>query len=194
MPSTAPEQHVPLYTWDDFIALDEDDRRELIDGELIEVEVPTDHHEHIVALLSYFLISWIRPRKAGRLHGSGYKLRIDGRRGLMPDLQFYAADNPAPNPLPPQGMDAGRPDLAVEIISPSSRRHDRVTKLNAYAALGVPAYWIIDPEAQTLECFTLDPDKDGYHLDVALAGDAPFSPTRFPGLEIPLAELWTTER
>jgi hypothetical protein len=36
------------YTWDDFIALDEDDLRELIDGELVEVEVPTARHEDIV--------------------------------------------------------------------------------------------------------------------------------------------------
>ena len=35
------------YTWDDFIALEEDDLRELIDGELVEVEVPTDGHEHV---------------------------------------------------------------------------------------------------------------------------------------------------
>jgi Uma2 family endonuclease len=40
------------YTWDDFVALDEDDRRELIDGELVEVEVPTELHEYIVWILS----------------------------------------------------------------------------------------------------------------------------------------------
>lgn len=194
MASTAPEQLITRYTWDDFAALDEDDRRELIDGQLTEAEVPTAHHERIVALLAYYLLSWVLPRRAGEVHGSGYKLRVDADRGLMPDLQFYAADNPAPNPLPPQGMDAGRPDLAVEVISPTSRRRDRVTKLNAYAALGVSEYWIIDPEAHTLECFTLDVGKGGYHLAAALAGDATFRPARFDGLEIPLAELWTTER
>ena len=39
------------YTWDDFIALEEDDLRELIDGELVEVEVPTGRHEQIVIAL-----------------------------------------------------------------------------------------------------------------------------------------------
>src|SRR5260370_24596994 len=43
------------YTWDDFVSLDEDDLRELIDGELVEGEVPTWQHEHIVALLLYHL-------------------------------------------------------------------------------------------------------------------------------------------
>ncbi len=45
------------HTWDEFIALDEDDLRELIDGELVEVEVPTKLHEYIVWMLSHYLAS-----------------------------------------------------------------------------------------------------------------------------------------
>ena len=45
MPSSAASAP---YTWDDFVALEEDDLRELIDGELVEVEVPTKLHEYIV--------------------------------------------------------------------------------------------------------------------------------------------------
>ena len=45
----------------------------------------------------------------------------------------------------------GTPDLVVEILSPSSRRYDRVTKLRWYAQLGVPEYWLVDPDARTLE-------------------------------------------
>jgi Uma2 family endonuclease len=50
-PSSAPGP----YTWDDFIALEDDDRRELIDGELLEVEVPTGIHEYIVTMLAIFV-------------------------------------------------------------------------------------------------------------------------------------------
>jgi Uma2 family endonuclease len=46
------------HTWDDFIALDDEDLRELIDGELVEVEVPTNAHERIVSLITYFLEAW----------------------------------------------------------------------------------------------------------------------------------------
>lgn len=185
MASTAPASTRELVTWDDFIALDDDDRRELIDGELIEVEVPTEQHEYIVALLLYFLQTWIRPRKAGRLLASGYKVKIDAHRGLMPDIQFYAAGNTAPM----QGNDIGRPDVAIEIISPGSRRYDRVVKLNSYAAIGVPEYWIIDPEPQTVERLVLT-DGGLYTTTHALAGDAVFAPPSFDGLEIPLGELW----
>ncbi len=45
--------------WDDFVALGEDDLRELIDGELRKVEVPTKLHEWVVMCLSIMLGSWV---------------------------------------------------------------------------------------------------------------------------------------
>ncbi len=83
-----------LSTWEDFIALDEDDLRELIDGRLMEVEAPNEEHEHIVATLIVFVGSWARSKKAGHVYASGYKVRVSARRGVMPDVQFYANDNP----------------------------------------------------------------------------------------------------
>ena len=46
------------HTWDEFVSLPDDDRRELIDGELLEVDVPTELHEHIVAALIAHLYVW----------------------------------------------------------------------------------------------------------------------------------------
>jgi Uma2 family endonuclease len=176
------------FTWDDFVALGEDDPRELIDGELTEVEVPTELHEHVVALLVYFLTAWARPRGAGRVYSSGYRVRISERRGVMPDVQFFTTENA--RGLPQEGLVAGRPDLAVEVVSDSSRRYDRVTKLSWYAAIGVPEYWIVDPTSRTLERLLL---RDGqYVIADALEGDAAFAPSSFEGLEIPLGELWTS--
>jgi Uma2 family endonuclease len=83
------------YTWDDFIALEEDDLRELIDGELVEVEEPTFTHEQLVMTLGYLLLTWIDAGHGGRALASGYKIRISDRRGVMPDVQFYRAGNDA---------------------------------------------------------------------------------------------------
>ncbi len=173
-------------TWDDFLALEEDDPRELIDGVLLEVDVPTKLHEHIVALLVFFLVGWARPR-GGQVLASGYKVRITDRRGVMPDVQYFGPEGA--RRLPQQGLVEGHPDLAVEVVSESSRRYDRVTKLGWYAEIGTPEYWIVDPEAHTLERLVL---RDGrFTIAEALAEDAVFRPESFPGLEIPLAELWT---
>ncbi len=175
------------YSWDDFVALDDDDRRELIDGELVEVEVPNKIHEYIVAVLIGYMWTWAR-KHGGLPLGSGYKVRIDAHRGVMPDVQFFRAGNPDA-----VGQDValehGRPDLAVEIISPSSRRYDRVKKLEWYARIGVPEYWIVDAEAQTIERLLVS--RGRYVVDGSAEGAATFAPKTFAGLAIPLAELWT---
>jgi Uma2 family endonuclease len=175
------------YTWDDFVALDEDDLRELIDGELVEVEVPTRSHETIVGWLVYFLRAWAEGGHAGRVIPSGYKIRISERRGVMPDVQYYRRDNDV-GVEQEQGLVRGRPDLAVEVISPSSTRYDRVTKLRYYAQLGVPEYWLVDPQARTLERLVL---HDGsYVIAGSCAEGEAFRPESFGGLEIPLEKLW----
>jgi Uma2 family endonuclease len=178
------------YTWDDFVALDEDDLRELIDGELLEVEVPTGRHEDIVALLCHLLSAWAEAGHGGRARASGYKLRISDVRGVMPDVQFYRRGNDAARDQD-TGLERGHPDLVVEIVSPSSRRHDRVTKLRWYAQLGVPEYWLIDPEARTVERLVLR--EGAYVIRASLADTETFRPESFGGLEIPLAKLWNGE-
>ncbi|HEY6459341.1 MAG TPA: Uma2 family endonuclease, partial [Polyangiaceae bacterium] len=160
---------------------------ELIDGELVEVEVPRAEHECLVALLTFYLVGWAETHGGGTTFGSGYKIRITNERGVMPDVQFFRAGRE--HRSQGRGLSQGQPDLAVEIVSPSSVRYDRVVKMNWYASIGVPEYWVVDPEARTLECLVL---QDGrYSIADALEGDATFAPAGFPGLEIPLAKLWT---
>ncbi len=175
------------YTWDDFVALEEDDLRELIDGELVEVEVPTNDHEHIVLRIGGALAAWIDAGHGGRAVASGYKVRVTNRRGVMPDVQYFCADNDAWREQQ-QGLVRGRPDLVVEIVSPSSGRYDRVKKLRWYARLGIPEYWLIDSADRTLERLVL---RDGmYAIAESLADDETFRPPSFDGLEIPLSKLW----
>ena len=177
---------VQSFSWDDFVALPEGDRRELIDGALVETEMPNAAHELILPLLCHFLVAWALARQAGRVVASGYKVKITDKRGVMPDLQFFRSDNPAR--VSGAGLDAGRPDLAVEIISPGSVRYDRVVKLGWYASIGVPEYWIVDPASRTLERLVLSGDAST--IAHALSEDDVFRPPSFEGLEIPLAVLW----
>ncbi|MGD0529500.1 MAG: Uma2 family endonuclease [Polyangiaceae bacterium] len=73
-------------------------------------------------------------------------------------------------------------------MSPSRRRYDRVKKLQWYAALGVPEYWLLDPQERTLERLVL---RDGaYPIAASLADDETFRPESFEGFAIPLGRLW----
>ena len=183
-----PLADVGPYTWRDFIELDEDDPRELLDGYLVEIEVPTLTHERIVHELTFCLEQWARPRKAGMVLGSGFKVRINDRRAWMPDAQFYRAGNSPEGQE--QGLERGHPDLVIEVISPSSSSKDRVQKRHDYAAIGVPEYWLIDPEVRILERQVL---RDGAYLMVEpIGGDVIFRPESFEGLEIDLRLLWNT--
>jgi Uma2 family endonuclease len=126
-------------------------------------------------------------RGGGEVLGSGYKVRISERRGVMPDVQFFRAGNLAGRQQD-KGLAQGRPDLVVEIVSPSSRRYDRVTKLRWYASIGVPEYWLVDPDARTLEGLVL---REGTSLIAdSLGDDGTLCPSTFEGLAIPLAKLW----
>jgi Uma2 family endonuclease len=63
-----------------------------------------------------------------------------------------------------------------------------VTKLGWYASIGVPEYWIIDPEARTIQRLVL---QNTTYLIAQTATDGTYRPDSFPGLAIPLDEIWT---
>jgi len=93
-----------------------------------------------------------------------------------------------------QGRSDGGPDLAVEIISPGSEGRDRVTKLRYYLSVGVPEYWLIDPQDRTIQRFlrTEQPDIGPAWLVTHSLGmdDGPFAPPSFPGLVVELPKLF----
>jgi Uma2 family endonuclease len=174
------------FTWEDFIALEEDDLRELIDGELVEVEVPGFNHERIVGALVVSLGLWSRTH-GGVVLPSGFKVKITNKRGVMPDVQFFHKDNLPPDEME-LGLAEGRPDLAIEVVSKSSRSYDRVTKLAWYASIGVPEYWLVDPRSATVERMVL---RGGtYETTDTLRDAGILRPETFDGLEIDLADLW----
>jgi Uma2 family endonuclease len=79
----------------------------------------------------------------------------------------------------------GAPDLAIEIISGSARR-DRVEKLDLYARYGVNEYWIVDPEAQTIDFLV----NEGGRFVVQSPTDDRYQSPRLPEVEIQVADFW----
>lgn len=173
-------------TWADFVGLPEDDLRELVDGELVEVELPGKQHEQVVAALTHLLYGWAQAHDAGHVLTSGYKVRVSEMRGVMPDVQLLSKDTWGA--AADGGLETGRPELVVEVVSATSRRYDRVVKLRWYADIGVPEYWIVDPEARTVEQLVLR--EGAYSIACTAAGEDTFRPQGWPGLEVTLAPLW----
>jgi Uma2 family endonuclease len=81
------------------------------------------------------------------------------------------------------------PTLIIESLSPGHESHDRRTKRKWYAEFGVPNYWLFDPFARSLECLVLD--GNAYRVDQTGHGGETVRPALFPGLVVPLADVWS---
>ena len=152
----------------EWFALPEEERGELVDGRLVEEEVPSYLHEILVILLGSLLRAWAVPR-GGFVGGSEAKLAVGPKQGRRPDLTVYLAGTPLPSA---SGIIAQPPDIAIEIVSPTPRdgRRDRVEKVVDYAAFKVRYYWIVDPQLRSLEILQLGPPGRYEHLLGATEG------------------------
>ena len=174
-------------TYEDYVLMPDDGQRhELIDGELFVVPAPATRHQLISGNLYLILAPYVRARNAGTVAYAPLDVRLSPIDVVQPDLIFVKAENAAR--ITGQAVE-GPPDLAVEILSDSNRRHDEVTKRALYERFGVPEYWLIDPDARTVNVLRLT--EGAYSSAVMLReGDTLTSPL-FPGLEISLTSIFT---
>jgi Uma2 family endonuclease len=105
---------------------------------------------------------------------------------IQPDLIFVGTDRRG---IVSERAIEGPPTLVIEILSVTTRRTDRQTKAQLYAKYGVPHYWLIDPDQQSIEAYELSVNQ--YNLAVKDQNAETFNPTLFPGLAIALADLWS---
>ena len=171
----------------EWLDLPEDTDGELVDGRLVEEEVPDALHESAVAWLITVLKTWLGPR--GFVMGSELKTLTREKTGRKPDLTVFLAGRPAP---PKRGPIRQPADILVEVVSPSARdeRRDRVDKMAEYAAFGVRYYWLLDPALGSFEIFERNADANYVKVVGATAGGVDPVPG-CPGLVIDLDALWT---
>ena len=173
-------------TYEDFCALPDDGLRyEIVDGMLFAEPSPRRAHQEAVGTLFAILHGYVRAHDLGKVYVAPFDVILDPRTTVVPDLVFVVRDRLGI--VAERGVE-GAPDLLVEVLSPGTARRDRVRKLNAYARLGVRHYWLVDPEAKTVEAFELV--EDAYRLAAAVGGDDEFRPGVFPGLAISLPILF----
>lgn len=124
---------------------------ELWDGELIMSPAPSFFHQEIVARFYELLTAWIRKHKLGKTGIAPLDMVLTNTRATQPDVVFIS--NERLDIIKTRLMDAA--DLVAEVISPNSRRRDRIDKRDLYEQHGVMEYWLIDPEALTVEVLHL---------------------------------------
>ena len=105
-----------------------------------------------------------------------------------PDLVYYAAGHEGRYHV----QYADPPDLAIEVLSPSTRRIDREEKAAEYAEAGVTEYWIVDPEGRSIEVLT-GAGPEGYTSRRQFGPGDEVTSAVLPGLVVSVAELLPTE-
>ena len=183
------QQHM---TADEFLAqpLGEGPRwQELVEGEVV-VNEPTARHNLAQGNLFAALHTWTRIR-AGR--GQVFiplDVRLDDLNVFAPDISWYSASNPVESDAQPPYP---RPDLAIEVRSPSTWRYDVGAKKGAYERHGLPELWLVDTPAQGVLVFRRsEPGAREFDLALELArGDALASPL-LPDFSLALTELFET--
>src|SRR3989475_9769591 len=153
-------------TYEDYCALPDDGLRyEIVDGMLFAEPSPRRAHQEAVGNLFAILHGYVRAHDLGKVYVAPFDVILDPRTTVVPDLVFVVRDHL--DIVAERGVEAA-PDLLVEVLSPGTARRDRVRKLNAYARHGVRHYWLVDPEAKTVEAFELV--EGAYRLAAAVAG------------------------
>ena len=149
-------------TYEDYRKTPEDERYELIDGELVMAAAPNMAHQTAQGNLGSPMHTFVRAEDLGYVFFSPCDVVLSEHNTFQPDLVFVSRENAG---IITDANIQGAPDLVVEIISPSSTGRDWVVKRDLYARHGVKEYWLLDPINRTLWVMLL---KDGY---LELAGE-----------------------
>ena len=160
--------------------LGEDDRVELIEGEIVEMSPIGDRHVAFVMNL-------------GRL----LTLRLGDRAFLSVQNPVVLTADTEPQPdlavLRPRAYKERKPHaddvlLLIEVAD-TSLAYDRTTKLRLYAQAGIPEYWIVDCATESLEVYR-DPSGENYRDVVRISVPATLRPQTFPHVDLTLAEIF----
>lgn len=147
------------YTFADYLKRDENERIELLNGEPVMMSPPTRIHQEISMELSRQLANYLKGKKC-RVYAAPFAVRLFEKSGDSPeDVQTVFEPDISVicdhNKLDKHGC-KGAPDLVIEILSPSTARHDRLVKLGQYQQAGVREYWIVSPDEQSVQVFLLE--------------------------------------
>ena len=145
------------YTLEDYYAIPDNRRVELIDGVIYDMAAPSTIHQYIIGKLVAAFDGLISSQGGDCLalpSPLDVQIDCDDRSMLEPDLVVVC--DPSKRT---RKCIVGAPDLVVEILSPSSARMDTKIKLGKYAAAGVREYWLIDPDRERV-CVYWSPEDD----------------------------------
>ena len=148
------------YTIDDYLALPDDQRVELIDGVIYDMSAPTTPHQLIGGEIYALLREFLMRKKASCIPFIApvdVQLDKDNKTMVQPDV-CVVCDRSKIN----RARIYGAPDFVVEVLSPSTKMKDILIKMKKYQGAGVREYWMVDPDAETVTRILYMPPTEDY--------------------------------
>ena len=174
-----------LYTYTDYLTWDDDQRWELIDGVPFLMSAPTVRHQEILGNL-YLLFGNHLKGKPCKVFFAPFDVRLakdtTDDTVVQPDLVIICDKSI----MMKTGCEAA-PDMAIEILSPSTGVRDKAIKLELYQRTGVKEYWIVDPAEKLVHTHILEDGR--YYISCYMKTDT--APVHvLDGFEVDLAEVF----
>jgi Uma2 family endonuclease len=189
-------------TYRDILALPDDLlRHELIDGEHIVSPAPGTPHQRTVGNLYLHMRIYLQRYAIGEVILSPFDVLFSQHDMVEPDL-LYISNERRRRQLNEKRL-VGPPDLAVEVLSPSSRVLDEQRKLRLYERFAVSEYWLIDPTDETVRVYRRHEnnlvlaERLSRRTDTSAPPSAqgaqgrPLTSPLLPGLELSMPALFT---
>lgn len=153
------------WTENDYLSLDTNRLVELVDGKLEVLPMPTISHQLILRFLLEMLQGFIKRRRLGEVLFAPLPTRIRLNTIREPDLIYMSAKRLKRM----RGKYPTGADLVMEIVSEGSDAHKRdyKEKRKDYAQLGVPEYWIVDPQTERITVLVLKGKQYRVHGEFA---------------------------
>ncbi len=189
MSKIAMKQAKVRFTYNDYLLLPEDKRYEIIDGELYMVAAPNTKHQRVSRRLGAALLQHIEQKGLGEIFIAPYDVVLSDENVVQPDILLVRKERAG---VITEANLQGAPDLAVEILSPGTRNKDFELKRKAYARFGVQEYWIVDPDADTIEVLVWR--ETGYVSAGVFAKTDRLSSPLLPEFDLPLSRVFAQEK
>ena len=182
------------YTFEDYLTWNDGKRWELIDGvAYLMPPMPSLEHQKISGGLFSVFFNYLKGKKCQVFHPP-FDVRLPKpdesskktSSTVQPDITIVCDINK----LDSRGC-KGSPDLIVEILSPSSSKHDTIIKYKLYEQNAVKEYWIVDPVHQIIDRFSYDENLKEYKKAEYFSRDDIITPIIFPDLTFNLAEIFS---
>ncbi len=165
-------------------------RLEYINGEIFVLSSPSIQHQRISSKLHIVFYEYLQG-KPYQVFFAPFDVHLR-KKGLkdpdvvQPDLLIVCDLDEAESE---DGRYMGTPALVVEILSPSTRRNDMVSKLNSYMLAGVQEYWIVDPDKESVMIYTFSDHNDA-GVQIYNTGQQIASST-FTGLTVDVSHIFS---